>query len=68
MDSTRLKTKLLREAKSGVRQCSDIVGGLNVATMELAEVRAAARQAEQTAAELNRLAGVLELEFQNKQS
>ena len=66
MDTKRLKTRLLREANSAIRQVEHIAKEFTPDTMELAEVRAAARQAEQAAAELNKLAGVLELEFLNK--
>ena len=59
----KVKTRLLRDANSSVRQLTDIVSGLTTADMELSQVRAAARQAEQAAAELNKLAGVLEVEF-----
>lgn len=66
MDTKRLKTRLLREANSAIRQVEHIAKEFTPNTMELSEVRAAARQAEQAAAELNKLAGVLELEFLNK--
>lgn len=59
----KVKTRLLRDVNSSVRQLTAIASGLAVADMELSQVRAAARQAEQAAAELNKLAGVLEVEF-----
>lgn len=59
----KVKTRLLRDVDSSVRQLAAIASGLAVADMELSQVRAAARQAEQAAAELNKLAGVLEVEF-----
>lgn len=62
----KVKTRLLRDVNSSVRQLTAIASGLAVADMELSQVRAAARQAEQAAAELNKLAGVLEVEFVTK--
>lgn len=62
----KVKTRLLRDVNSSVKQLTDIASGLAVADMELSQVRAAARQAEQAAAELNKLAGVLEVEFVTK--
>lgn len=59
----KVKTRLLRDANSSVRQLANITEGLAIPDMELSQVRAAARQAEQAAAELNKLAGVLEVEF-----
>lgn len=59
----KVKTRLLRDVNSSVKQLTDIASGLAVADMELSQVRAAARQAEQAAAELNKLAGILEVEF-----
>lgn len=65
-DVERVKARLFRYVQSSVRQTTAIVDDLSVDTMELAHVRAAAKQAEQTAAELNKLIGILEVEFINK--
>lgn len=59
----KVKVRLLRDANTSVRQLTNIAEGLTIHDMELSQVRAAARQAEQAAAELNKLAGVLEVEF-----
>lgn len=59
----KVKTRTLRNVNSSVRQLSEITKDFAAGSMELAQVRAAARQAEQAASELNKLAGILEVEF-----
>lgn len=61
-NSQKVKTRILKNIDSGIRQLTDIQAGFDVGDLEIAQVRAAAKQAEQALAELNKLIGILEYE------
>lgn len=66
IETLKVKASLLRGGANGLRQATSIITDLDISELELSQIRAAARQAEQAAADFNKLAGILELEFVSK--
>lgn len=60
---SKLVIRQLKEIKEHVRQLKDITDDMQPQDLELLSLRSAARQAEQSAACLNRLIGIVETEM-----
>lgn len=65
---SRLKTRVYSSASSSASELHRILTEAGIGEIELSEVRAAAKQAEQAAASLHRLAGIIELELDNQRA